>query len=351
MRIAVALALAAVTVALAACADDADEPRDTTAGTPARSESSPSSTAQLRLVALEPLNRSGVRGMTRLLVGEGTIAVAQHVTGASQGQLHMQHIHLPEGNADGTCPTGALDANGDGIVTLEEGAPAYGAPAISLEPFPRPDGPAFGFAATLAAPPGLELDRGVVVLHGRKVRGKYDPLLPIACGAIAEADVREIALEPVNNSGIAGTARLARTGDELLAWVAIGGPIDGQEHMQHLHLPKGGGAGSCPTPELDEDGDGLVSLEEGVPAYGDPAVSLEPFPVPKDILHHFMARLRVDSELPLDRAVLVVHGMDVDGTYDETIPVACGAVDPTIPRAGQSDPGSGPTGRDDGYGP
>jgi hypothetical protein len=336
-------ALATSAVALAACGDD-DAQRDTTAGTPARSERPAAKEAHIRLVQLEPLNRSGVHGIARLLLDGRTIGVVASVEGASQRQTHMQHIHLPEGNVDGSCPTAALDADGDGIVTLEEGAPAYGAPAVSLEPFPKPDEPAFRYTNTVPAPRGLALDRGVVVLHGRPLRGAYDELLPIACGAIAEADVREIALEPVNDSGIAGTARLARAGDELLAWISIGGPIESQEHMQHLHLPEGEGAGSCPTRELDKDGDGLVSLEEGVPAYGAPAVSLEPFPVPKGILFQYMARLPVDPELPLDRAVVVVHGMDVGGTYDATIPVACGAVDPTVPRARQSDAGAGGSG-------
>ena len=337
------LALAAVAVAFAACGDEPDRRPATSGGTPARTELPPAERATMRLVALEPLNRSRVRGVARVLVEGDTIAVAATVAGASTGQVHMQHIHVPEGTADGGCPTAALDANGDGIVTLEEGAPAYGAPVVSLEPFPKPDAPAFDYANAVAAPPGLALDRAVIVLHGRQLRGKYDPLLPIACGAIDESEVRELTLEPVNDSGVAGTARLARTGDQLLTWVSLGGPIGGQEHMQHLHLPEGKGAGSCPTPELDKDGDGIVSLGEGAPAYGAPAVSLEPFPKPADVSFQYTARLTVDPDLPLDRAVLVVHGMDVGGTYDATVPIACGAVDPTLPRVAPSDPGAGPT--------
>jgi hypothetical protein len=57
--------------------------------------------------------------------------------------------------------------------------------------------------------------------------------------------------------------RLLTPEGELLVWLSIGGPIAGQEHMQHIHLPEGEGAGSCPTRDLDKDGDGIVSLEEG----------------------------------------------------------------------------------------
>ena len=156
--------------------------------------------------------------------------------------------------------------------------------------------------------------------------------MPIACGVIDEdAVTRELALEPVNDSVIAGTARLALSGSRLYAWVSLGGYIEGRQHMQHIHVPEGNSRGSCPTPELDSDHDGLISLEEGVPAYGAPAVSLEPFPAPTDVSFEYSHSLHVPAGFALDRAVVVVHGMDVAGKYDETIPVACGAVDPNAP--------------------
>jgi hypothetical protein len=348
VRTALSLAAVLAAAALWACGDEPDRLPGRSDGTPARIEAPPAERTRARLLALEPLNESGVRGVARLLVDGKRLAVAATVTGASPRRVHMQHIHVPDGDAEGRCPTAALDADGDGVVSLEEGAPAYGAPAVSLEPFPKPDGPAFDYASTLAAPRGLELDRAVVVLHGRSVRGEYDPLLPVACGEIEEAEVREVVLDPVNDSTVAGTARLARAGDELLAWLSLGGPIGGREHMQHIHLPEGGAAGSCPTLEQDEDGDGIVSLEEGAPAYGTPAVSLEPFPQPRATVFQYAQRLRVDEALPLDRGVIVVHGMDVGGAYDPTVPVACGAIDPTLPRAGHAGGGSAGVGA---YGP
>ena len=157
--------------------------------------------------------------------------------------------------------------------------------------------------------------------------------MPIACGVIDEdAVTREVALEPVNDSVIAGTARLALSGSRLYAWISLGGYIEGRQHMQHIHVPEGNARGSCPTPELDSDHDGLISLEEGVPAYGAPAVSLEPFPAPTDVSFEYSHTLRVPAGFALDRAVVVVHGMDVAGKYDKTIPVACGAIDPDAPR-------------------
>ena len=114
--------------------------------------------------------------------------------------------------------------------------------------------------------------------------------------------------------------------------------------MQHIHLPEGDGSSSCPTEELDSDRDGLISLEEGVPAYGAPAVSLEPFPAPTGDLFEYSHTIRVPAGFPLDRAAIVVHGMDVTGKYEETLPVACGAIDENALAVGSSASGSGGSG-------
>ena len=251
---------------------------------------------ELRLVQLRPMNGSGVKGVARLLLDGRRLGVDSIASGAVPGRMHMQHIHVPEGDVEGKCPTPAADADGDGFVSLEESVGSYGAPVVSLEPFPMPEGPDWQYEQVLTMPKGVELDRGVVVLHGLSVHGKYDELMPIACGVIDDdAEVREVALAPVNDSVIAGTARVALKGSELYAWISLAGYIEGREHMQHIHVPEGNVSGSCPTPELDGDHDGLISLEEGVPAYGAPAVSLEPFPAPTGINFEYSHTLRVPA--------------------------------------------------------
>jgi hypothetical protein len=267
-----------------------------------------------------------VRGTARLSQEGSALAISETVRGATPEQQHLQHIHLPQGRADGRCPTDDLDQNGDGLVSLEEGAPAYGAPAVSLEPFPTPEGPAFGYEQTVTVAPPLQLGRGAVVLHGMEVDGKYEATMPVACGAIEDAAVLEIALEGVNRSGVAGTARLSFQGERLVVWIRTGGAKPGVPHLQHVHVPEGRAQGRCPTPELDRDGDGLISLEEGGAAYGAPSVSLEPFPMTDDLLFDYHGTLEVPPKLPLDRGVIVIHGMDVSGKYDPTIPIACGAI-------------------------
>jgi hypothetical protein len=330
--------------------DDVDKP-DEKADRPTSSERPAERSRELRLVELEPLNGSGVRAVARLLRDGRRLGVDSIASGATPGQAHMQHIHLPDGDAEGRCPTRKLDADGDGLVSLEESVSAYGAPAVSLEPFPMPEGGDWEYEQIVTVPNGIELDRGVVVLHGMPVRGRYDELMPIACGVIDEdAVTREVALEPVNNSVIAGTARLALSGSRMYAWVSLGGYIEGRQHMQHIHVPEGNAPGSCPTADLDRDHDGLISLEEGVPAYGAPAVSLEPFPAPTDVTFEYSRTLTVAPAPALDRAVVVVHGMDVEGKYDETIPVACGAVDPGSRALGSSTSGSVSGGSASSYG-
>jgi hypothetical protein len=331
MRRGLALAMALATAAaLSGCFGDKDQSPQTRTGPPRAAHHRP--VKELRLVELHALNGSGVHGVARLLLDGRTLSVESMASGAAPGRMHMQHVHVPPGDADGTCPTPALDTNGDGLVSLKEGLGSYGPPVVSLEPFPDVKGSSWDYAGTLEAPAKLALDRGVVVLHGMRVHGKYDELMPIACGTIAPALTREVALDPVNNSGIAGTARLALSGSRLYAWLSLGGGIAGQTHAQYIGLPTGKGGGTCRTSGLDRNHDGLVSLAEGVPAFGRPAVALTPFPAPKDVRFEYSQILRVRPGLPLDRGVIVVDGMDVHGRYDPTMPAACGAIDPAFPE-------------------
>jgi hypothetical protein len=153
--------------------------------------------------------------------------------------------------------------------------------------FPKLKVSSWDYAANLTVPGRVALDRGVVVLHGMRVGGKYDELMPIACGAIDPAVTRKVALDPMNESSVAGTARLSLAGSHLYVWLSLGGGITGRTHMQHIH--------------------------------------------------------RFLLGLALDRGVIVVHGMDVHGHYDDTIPVACGAITPALPQARSVQSGFGPS--------
>lgn len=332
-RLSWVVTVSALALALGACGDE-ETSRPPRAAAPA--EEPPR-----RLVVLAPLNDSGVTGTVRLLLEDGRLSVDALVRGAESGRAHLQHVHLPDGGKDGRCPTPALDRDGDGRISLEEGLPAYGGPAVNLEPFPEPEAPEFTYEQALRVPRDLPLDRGVVVIHGQDVDGSYDETLPIACGAIAPGWTREVTLEPVNQSGAAGTARLAVRGDRLTAWISVAGAQPGREHLQHIHIPPGDQPARCPTPQLDRDRDGLVSLEEATPVWGPPRVELKPFPSSQGPAFDYVSTLEapVPPSETLDRGVVAIHGLDVDGTYDPLLPIACGRIATT--PAGGTGPGAG----------
>lgn len=108
--------------------------------------------------------------------------------------LHPQHIHgFGKGTGkkqDATCPTIAQDDDGDGFVSVPEGADTYGPILLPLEPFPTADS-----AGTVTFSKTFKVKRGQltplvnreIVLHGGDVNGTYDPSLPVLCGSIAPA--------------------------------------------------------------------------------------------------------------------------------------------------------------------
>ncbi|MEL7207736.1 MAG: hypothetical protein AAGK32_05820 [Actinomycetota bacterium] len=86
---------------------------------------------------LTELNGSGATGTATITVADDgeTIAVDLQASGFDLDGPHAMHLH---GIVDGdevlasTCPTLADDIDGDGVLTVLEGAPKYGAVQISL---------------------------------------------------------------------------------------------------------------------------------------------------------------------------------------------------------------------------
>lgn len=94
-----------------------------------------------------------------------------------------------------------------------------------------------------------------------------------------------VVLSPVNDSGVEGTATLMVMEDgELRASLTATGLEEWRIHQQHIHGNPDGAAAECPTDALDEDDDGIVSLEEALPAVGPVVMPLvqQPFPVAGD---------------------------------------------------------------------
>ncbi|SDI87310.1 hypothetical protein SAMN04488693_12911 [Arthrobacter subterraneus] len=86
---------------------------------------------------LNQLNNSGASGTAWVEVNGTQATVTVQTSGLAQTFMdapypHVQHIHV---GAQGTCPTMADDANGDGVLSTMEGHPAYGmiGTTLSLE--------------------------------------------------------------------------------------------------------------------------------------------------------------------------------------------------------------------------
>lgn len=106
-----------------------------------------------------------------------------------------------------------------------------------------------------------------------------------------------------------------------------------EEHMQHLHGFTGPGNSTCPPPGADTNNDGLISLAEGVPYYGGVQLALTnedgSYPEANSFgLYTYQRTFNLTGmTLPdWENMTVVVHGKNVNGSYDSTLPVACGQV-------------------------
>ena len=83
---------------------------------------------------LDSLNDSGVTGDVRVELNDDAsqATVTLNTTGYSAQDLpHAQHIHGTLGSSN-ACPGPEADSNGDGVITVAEGASAYGGVQVSL---------------------------------------------------------------------------------------------------------------------------------------------------------------------------------------------------------------------------
>lgn len=155
---------------------------------------------------------SNVTGTARLKVDGTTVRVRIRVRGLTPNLPHAMHIHGILGDAN-VCPPATADTNGDGLVSLEEGAPFYGpidvsftktgdtsaASGLALERFPVADSEGrLNYNRTFTIPQNVLDSLGSlhIVVHGLALDGNdsgpvggYDSLfeavLPVACGEIS----------------------------------------------------------------------------------------------------------------------------------------------------------------------
>lgn len=133
------------------------------------------------------------------------------------------------------------------------------------------------------------------------------------------------ALRPLNNSGVNGTATLRLDGGQLTVQIRAAGLVANQPHPQHIHGKPDGSAATCPTAAAAGP-DNVLTLEEGLPSYGPVMLPLEPFPMGTPITFQHTYTSNVDQVTPLTQHVVVLHGANVGGQYQATLPVACGTI-------------------------
>ncbi|GHC99314.1 hypothetical protein [Zhihengliuella salsuginis] len=99
-------------------------------------------------------------------------------------------------------------------------------------------------------------------------------LAAAATGASADthAETYQAELEELNGSGGSGSTMIRISGDQATVSQEVSGlaeTFDGNPypHVQHIHITTDT-QGQCPTPDADENGDGIVDTPEGGPSYG-----------------------------------------------------------------------------------
>ena len=143
-------------------------------------------------------------------------------------------------------------------------------------------------------------------------------------------------LDPMNNSGAKGHAKVVTRHNKLSVDVHARGLTKGVPHAQHIHYGETA-RNECPSaPKDDANGDFRLNVAEGVPAYGGIAVSLtktgDTSPASGLAVDRFptapRGKVDYDRKTSTSRAVarairhgeavVVVHGVDYNGngTYD-----------------------------------
>jgi hypothetical protein len=140
------------------------------------------------------LNNSGVMGKATLTLEGNMVTVHIMASGLEPNKVHPQHIHgFMDKNKNAVCPPMSADMNGDNLVDLLEGLPFYGPVLQSLTPFPMALDGTINYTQTFPVTAAmLPLQNNVIVLHGMTVDGEYVATLPVACGAIKPANMKNM---------------------------------------------------------------------------------------------------------------------------------------------------------------
>lgn len=140
------------------------------------------------------------------------------------------------------------------------------------------------------------------------------------------------------NDDVAISGTLTYEGAVMTVTIDAESVSSGEEHPVAMHGLRGDGPfyldpwATCPTPEHDLNGDGLIEDAEAQQTYGEALLPMPPYPIAADDgTFTYEASFDINEVgsdpigVPALR-VIVVSGMTVDGVYDPTIPIACGRI-------------------------
>ena len=146
----------------------------------------------------------------------------------------------------------------------------------------------------------------------------------------------EAQLGSINDSGASGTATITMQGDMLTVNVIAQGMTPNQAHPQHIHGLADGENGTCPPVSADTDDDGIITIPEGAPFYGEVLLPLDDFPMAdaegnisyeKTFMLGENGNPTIEDLDDLEDRVIVLHGINNNDEYVATIPAACGELE------------------------
>src|SRR5437870_7599183 len=126
-------------------------------------------------------------------------------------------------------------------------------------------------------------------------------------------------LTQLNGSGVSGSGKLVLNNNKLQVNLSLSGLEANQSHEVAIRGMSSGNS-TCPTSAADTNHDGIISLSEAQPSVGNVLMALS-------ATQQTGEELTVSSSwLPLTTRAIVVLGKTVNGSYDATVPVACGTI-------------------------
>jgi hypothetical protein len=194
-----------------------------------------STTATRRYVAsIHELNHTGVTGTATFTTSSNEMTVTVNASGLEPG-VHPMHIH-GKNQAEAECPTMAQDTNGDGYLSVIEGAPSYGLIKLNLTSpqtaFGTPPTPAlfYPFAGTpnnanfpvVGSNGKLHYSQTFTFDNSAEAQAAWTSLTPLGDqaivihGATAPKSVDASAFAALGSAYPTGTDLTARTYDALL---------------------------------------------------------------------------------------------------------------------------------------